>query len=138
MKSQGFWPMLNTIWDSLHEPSNWCIREESRSRQHECHIVMKDFTSIPTIPSFHPDMFLQDAPHFQDGVRIALGRVARVDDQLRLYSIDMRAFVGNDSVAFSLEWGTASHSDDRVRRNTGINRKIIERSKKRSSWTHVF
>jgi hypothetical protein len=53
-------------------------------------------------------MFAQDAPNFQDRVGVALGGMTGVDDQFRFHSINMRAFVGNDSIVFSNEWETAS------------------------------
>src|SRR3954470_20957300 len=46
----------------------------------------------------------QDASHFLNGSRITLGRMPRIDDQLRLHTVNMRALVFHHPIVSLLNW----------------------------------
>ena len=70
----------------------------------------------------HPDVLPENPPHFFDRLGMALSRVAGAYDFFRLHSIDVRAFVSDDSVSLAGNRSLAKHGDNRVGRYAGINR----------------
>src|SRR5262245_43281133 len=61
-----------------------------------------------------PRVIEQDTAYLLDGLGPVLERVTRVDDQLRLHALDMRAGVVDDAVAALLDWTRSPDGDDRV------------------------
>lgn len=61
---------------------------------------------------FRFEMQAQNSPHFFDGLRMRLSRVARAHDFLRYDSVNMCAFIRNHTVAFPRNRSLAEHGND--------------------------
>ena len=65
----------------------------------------------------------QDAAHFFDRVRVRLCRVSGADDVFGIDLIEMRARIFDDAVIAALDRPVAGNRNDRVRVNTGSDRR---------------
>ena len=73
------------------------------------------------------DVEMEDALHFSDRLRIALGAVVGRDDQLRPRAFEMGAPVGDDAVARVRRVAAAAIADDTVVGQAGLDGDGVDR-----------
>ena len=78
----------------------------------------------------------QDAAHLLDRVRVRLYRVSGADDVFGIHTVEMRARIFDDTVVAALDRPIAFNRDDRMRVDTGSNRRNGHRLQDRVVWRH--